>query len=97
MFQTLLRKIPKSGHMDKKLFEIKLFQQDEKLKPGLSNIFNILKLLSYSLHYRECYFPIDTGRKLNVHKTCRRRPGRLRNVLCTLNLRPVSTGLYQNT
>ena len=35
---------------------------------------------------------VDTGRKLNVHKTFRRRPGRLLNVLCTLNLRPVSTG-----
>ena len=28
-------------------------------------------------------FPVDTGRKLNVHKTFRRRPGRLMNVLCT--------------
>ena len=37
--------------------------------------------------------PADTGRKLNVHKTFRRRPGRLLNVLCTVNLRPVSTGL----
>ena len=36
--------------------------------------------------------PEDTGRKLNVHKTLRRRPGRLLNVLCTFNLRPVSTG-----
>ena len=36
--------------------------------------------------------PIDTGRKLNVHKTFRRRPGRLLNVVCTFNLRPVSTG-----
>ena len=35
---------------------------------------------------------VDTGRKLNVHKTFRRRPGRLLNVLCTFNLRPVSTG-----
>ena len=35
--------------------------------------------------------PVDTGRKLNVHKTFRRRPGRLLNVLCTFNLRPVST------
>ena len=34
----------------------------------------------------------DTGRKLNVHKMFRRRPRRLLNVLCTLNLRPVSTG-----
>ena len=30
---------------------------------------------------------------MNVHKTFRRRPGRLLNVLCTFNLRPVSTGL----
>ena len=35
---------------------------------------------------------VDTGRKLKVHKTFRRRPGRLLNVLCTFNLRPVSTG-----
>ena len=34
---------------------------------------------------------VDTGRKLNIHKTFRRRPGRLLNVLCTFNLRPVST------
>ena len=33
--------------------------------------------------------PVDTGRKLNEHKTFRRRPGRLLNVLCTFNLRPV--------
>ena len=35
--------------------------------------------------------PVDTGRKLNVHKTFRRRPGRLLNILCTFNLGPVST------
>ena len=40
----------------------------------------------------KCVYPIDTGRKFNVHKTFRRRPGRLLNVLCTFNLRPVSTG-----
>ena len=34
----------------------------------------------------------DTGRKLNLHKTFRIRPGRLLNVLCTFNLRPLSTG-----
>ena len=38
-------------------------------------------------------FPVDTGRKLKVHKTFRRRPGRFLNVLCTFNLRPVPTGL----
>ena len=36
--------------------------------------------------------PVDTTRKLNVHETLRRRPGRLLNVLCTFNLGPVSTG-----
>ena len=38
--------------------------------------------------------PVDTGLKLNVHKTFRRRPGRpgrLLNVLCMFNLRPVAT------
>ena len=32
-------------------------------------------------------FPVDTGRKMNVH------PGRLLNVLCTFSLHPVSAGL----
>ena len=36
--------------------------------------------------------PVDTGRKLNVHKTFNLRLGRLLNVLCTFNLRPASTG-----
>ena len=35
---------------------------------------------------------VDTERKSNVYKTSRRRPGRLLNVLCTFNLRPVSLG-----
>ena len=38
-------------------------------------------------------FPVDAGRTLNVHKTFRRRPGRLLNVLCTFNLRFVFMGL----
>ena len=36
---------------------------------------------------------IETGSKLNVHKTFRGHPGRLLNVSCTFNLRPVSTGM----
>ena len=40
-------------------------------------------------------FPVDTGRKLNVHKTFRGRSRHLLNVLCTFNLRPVSTGLLR--
>ena len=42
--------------------------------------------------FTESSNPVDTGRKLKVHKTFRRRPGCLLNVLCTFSLRPVSTG-----
>ena len=37
--------------------------------------------------------PLDTGRKLKVDKTFRRLPGRLLNVLCTFNIRPMSIGM----
>ena len=46
--------------------------------------------------YHSNYYPVDTGRKFNVHKTFRRRPGRLFNVLCTFRLHPVSTGYRNN-
>ena len=46
--------------------------------------------------FHEGYISVDTRRKLNVHKTFRRRPGRRLNVLCTFNLRPVSTGIVTN-
>ena len=36
--------------------------------------------------------PVDTGRKLNVHKTSTRCSGHLLNVLYTFDLRPVPTG-----
>ena len=50
------------------------------------------------LYYFACHshfirIPIDIGCKLNLHKTFRRLPGRLLKVLCTFNLRPVSTGM----
>ena len=49
---------------------------------------------SFSVEEREPFFieffyPVDTGRNLNVHKTLR---GRLLNVLCTFNSRAVSKG-----
>ena len=52
-----------------------------------------LKSVIHQLYSKNHWFPVDTGCKLNVHKTFRRRPGRLLNVLCIFNLRPVSTGL----
>ena len=39
-------------------------------------------------HCNLVHYPIDTGRKLNVHKSFGRSPGR--NVLLRFNLRPVS-------
>ena len=54
-----------------------------------------MKLLHFFIkvpaHF-EINFPVDTGRKLNVHITFRRRLGRLLNVSCAFSLRPVSTG-----
>ena len=37
---------------------------------------------------------LDTRRKLNAHKTIRRRPGCLLNVLCTFNLYPAPARLF---
>ena len=37
--------------------------------------------------------PLDTGLKLNAHKTFRILPGHLLNVLCMFNLRPVPSGM----
>ena len=35
--------------------------------------------------------PVEAGLKLNAHKTFRRRPGRLLNVICSYSLLSVST------
>ena len=59
----------------------------------LDRVQNLLKPIFFVFRI---HCPADTGRKLNVHKTLRRHPGRLLNVLCTFNLRFVSTGwLYE--
>ena len=52
----------------------------------------ILSLLYNAQESLDTTRPLDTGRKLDVHKTFRRRPGRLLNVLWTFSLRPVSRG-----
>ena len=56
----------------------------------LSMTFGMARDLSGRCNYVS---PVETGCKLNLHETFRRRPGRLLNVLCTFNLRPVSTGI----
>ena len=43
-------------------------------------------------HLPSTLFSLNAGLKLNVHKMSRRRPGRLLNVLCTFDLRPLSMG-----
>ena len=62
--------------------------------------------LSFHWYYALCNYaddntmyssPVDTGRKLNVHKTFRKRPGHLLNVSFTFNLNLVSTGLDKNS
>ena len=59
---------------------------------GMRNSTEILSYLIF-LFKNSISIPVDTARKLNEHKTFRRHPGRLLNVLCTFNLCPVSTGI----
>ena len=68
-----------------------IYKQSEKKGFILSNLVLIRFFLNCT------YIPVDTGRKLNVHKTFRRRPWRLLNVLCTFNLRSVSTGMGEGS
>ena len=58
---------------------------------AVQRIYGFIKELNWICYALSKQHPVDTGRKLNVHKTFRRRPGRLLNVLCTFNLRPVPT------
>ena len=39
-------------------------------------------------------FPLGTGQKLDVYKTFKIFPRRLLNVMCTFNLRSVTSGLF---
>ena len=61
----------------------------------LCNIINVRGIILCSQFIRlriHCkQDPVDTGRKLNLHKTFRKRLERLLNVLRTFSLRPVST------
>ena len=59
----------------------------------LKNILYANAFFMFSFDLKKGTFPVDTGRKLNVHTTFSRHPGRLLKVLCTFNLRPLSTGL----
>ena len=56
---------------------------------------NLVNVSRVKKNTTQLVFPVDTERKLNVHKTFRRGPGRILDVLCTFNLRPVSTGLSE--
>ena len=67
-------------------------------------MFHELKeILSRNKRFEECYNVkyfketkcLKSLQKLNVHKTFRRCPRRLLNVLCTFSLRPVSTSFYR--
>ena len=57
------------------------------------SVFHWYYVTFYQYYHMVFYIPVDTGRKLNVCKTFRRRPERLLEVLYTFNLRSVSTGM----
>ena len=58
----------------------------------LLDIFTNNKFKIFDIFQLKNIFSIDKGRKLNAHKTFRRRPGSFFKVLCTFNLRAVATG-----
>ena len=61
-------------------------------KKSFINPFHVTGLFACPLESSEDLYPLDTGHKLNVHKTFRTRLARLLNVFCTFNLGPVSRG-----
>ena len=58
---------------------------------ALSDTRNIEYLQKVSLEQLLFEYHVDTGRNLNVNKTFRGLAGRLLDVLCVFNLRPVSS------
>ena len=62
------------------------------LQENIFTMLNEIRLVKWVSSWVKLY-PLDTGRKLKVHKTFRRHPGRLLNVLCTFSLRPMSRGV----
>ena len=69
------------------------YQKFTDLQTATLRIFKVPKVASMVefLYSEAGANPAVTGRKFNVRKILRRRPGRPVNVLCTFNLRPVST------
>ena len=57
-------------------------QQDELIQTGFFHIAET----AHRVKQKQPPDPVDTGRKLDVYKTFRKRPGRLLNVLCMFNL-----------
>ena len=62
--------------------------------PALCGIECACRIGMNNMHSVSVKRTLGTGRKLNVHKTFRRRPGRLLNVLYMFNLRYVSRGAW---
>ena len=60
------------------------------------SIFSGLSFLKPECHDKDRY-PLNTGRKSNVHKAFRGYPEHLLNLLCTFSLRPVSRGSFQHS
>ena len=58
-----------------------------------SNIVKNLRLWNCRNLSLESKILLDTERKLNAHKTFRKRPGRLLNILCPFSLHTVSIGI----
>ena len=78
-----------SGRLCNKAFFLIILIQKGKLI--VSELVTYFKVPDQELGPSRTY-RLDTGHELNVHKTFRRRPRRLLNILCAFNLRSVSKG-----
>ena len=69
-----------------------IFIHREQLKRYSPPLVLVLKEFStgYPYSHRTEIYPLDTGCKLNVYKTFKKRSRRLMNILYTLNILPLS-------
>ena len=82
----------KSGWLSQRERLVRITHQTSKLPSYGETTQLICSENQLTCFYMMATFSVDTGHKLNVHKTFRRRPGRLLKVMCKFDLRPVSRG-----
>ena len=82
----------KKKKLDSKIAILRNLQYTDKAFDNFKN--QQQKFFDMSNYVYSESVPTDTGQKFNAHKTLRRPPRSLLDVLFTFNLRPVSAGIF---